>query len=383
MAGSTWLAAVAASIWLYLLAFRGRFWLLGEREEQAPPPPASWPSIIAVIPARDEAETLPLALASLLDQDYPGAFSIVVVDDHSSDGTAEAARALAASRQASNRVEVLSGSTLPAGWTGKLWAVSQGIAHAQLRAPNFLLLTDADIQYGPGAVRRLASRACAGGLALTSVMVKLRCASAAEKFLIPAFVFFFRMLYPFRWVNNPRARTAAAAGGCMLIEASALAGAGGVATVRSALIDDCALGALLKWRGPIWLGLSDGIISLRPYCTLADVGAMVTRSAYAQLGYSPLRLAGCILGMFLVFLAPPLLAVFAGGAGAVLGALAWLAMAAAFAPMSAFYRRSFFWGLALPAIAAAYLIFTIRSAIEHKLGRGGMWKGRAQAIPEA
>ena len=383
MAGSTVLAAAAASIWLYLLVFRGRFWLLGEREDRcAPSAPTLWPSTVAVIPARDEAELLPRTLASLLDQAYPGSFRIIVVDDQSSDGTPDAARAAAAASGASDRVEIIDSEPLPPGWTGKLWALSQGIAHAQRASPDFILLTDADIAYGAGALARLVARACAGRLVLTSVMVKLRCASAAETLLIPAFVFFFRMLYPFQWVNQPTARTAAAAGGCMLIRTEALAAAGGVAAIRAALIDDCALGARLKGQGPIWLGLSDSVRSLRAYPRFADVGDMVTRSAYAQLRYSPLLLLICVAAMALVYLAPPALAVMTTGSSSLLGAAAWAAMVLAFAPISVFYGRSPAWGVALPAIATLYLAFTIRSAVEHKRGRGGMWKGRAQAMPE-
>jgi hopene-associated glycosyltransferase HpnB len=384
MAGSTLLAALAASVWLWLLLFHGRFWRIEEREDREPrPEPTTWPSIVAIVPARNEADVVEASLASLLDQDYPGSFDVVLVDDDSADGTGAAARALAGRRGAAERVHILSGAPLPSGWTGKLWAVSQGVERARAHAPDYLLLTDADIAYGRGAVRRLAARAVADRLVMTSVMVKLRCESAAEKLLIPAFVFFFRMLYPFRRVNDPRAATAAAAGGCMLIRADALDAAGGVASIRAALIDDCALGARLKRQGAVWLGLSDDIVSLRPYPKLVDIGAMVSRSAYAQLRYSPLLLIGCLIGMTIVYLAPPLLALFGRGDARVLGVAAWAAMTLAFAPIARFYGRSALQGLALPVVAAIYLFYTIRSAVEHISGRGGMWKGRAQAIPEA
>lgn len=384
MAGSTVLAALAASIWLWMLCLRGRFWLLQEREEHNPrAEPTRWPTIVAVTPARNEADVVQASLASLLDQDYPGRIDIVLVDDDSTDGTSEAARRLAADRGAANRIDVMKGAPLPDGWTGKLWAVSQGVERARALSPDYILLTDADIAYEPGVLRRLAARACADRLALTTVMAKLRCESAAERWLIPAFVFFFRMLYPFRWVNDPTSRTAAAAGGCMLVDAKALENMGGVAAIRTALIDDCALGAQLKQHGSIWLGLSDQVVSLRPYPHVGDVCSMISRSAYAQLRFSPVLLALCVIGMTIVFLSPPLFAVFNTGAARWLGFAGWAMMTLAYAPMARFYGRSPLQGLTLPLIAAVYLWCTVRSAVEHLSGRGGMWKGRAQAIREA
>ena len=379
----TLLAALALATWVYLVAGRAGFWLVRERTEAiAAPEPAAWPSVVAVIPARDEADMLPATLPSLLRQDYPGSLRILLVDDHSSDGTAEAARAAAAELCASDRLETLAGAALPPGWTGKLWALAQGVAAAQALAPDFLLLSDADIAYGPSALRRLTALACARRLALTSVMAKLNVESAAERLLIPAFVFFFRMLYPFSRVNDPRSSTAAAAGGCMLVDREALRRAGGLEPIRSALIDDCALGARLKRVGPVWLGLSDEVRSLRRYPGFGDIARMVVRSAYAQLRYSPLLLALCAAGMALAYFVPPLLALFGSGPAAMMAGAAWLLMALAFAPMLVFYRRSILWGPALPLIAGLYLWFTFQSALEHRLGRGGMWKGRAQAIPE-
>ncbi|MGI8841769.1 MAG: glycosyltransferase [Caulobacteraceae bacterium] len=367
-------AALAA--WLYLLFGRGMFWLARERDDREPAAiaPATWPSVTAVVPARDEADVIARSIGSLLAQDYPGDFRIVLVDDNSTDGTASVARALGGG----GRLEVGAGAPLPAGWTGKLWAVSKGIE----RAPDadYLLLTDADIAHARDNVRRLVERAEAGGLVLASLMARLTVETWAERLLIPAFVFFFAMLYPFAWVNDPARRTAAAAGGCMLVRREALAAAGGIAAIRGEIIDDCALAARMKTRGPIWLGLTDRAASLRPYQTLGQIGRMVARSAYAQLRFSPWRLAATVVGMAVVYAAPPLLALFGAGAARWVAAAAWLVMALAFQPMLRFYRRSPLWGLALPAIGAHYGAFTVQSAVDTWRGRGGMWKGRAQAM---
>jgi hopene-associated glycosyltransferase HpnB len=245
------------------------------------------------------------------------------------------------------------------------------------------LLTDADIVHAPENLRALTQRAEAGGLVLTSLMAKLTVENWAERLMIPAFVFFFDMLYPFAWVNDPRRRIAAAAGGCMLARRDALQAAGGIEAIAGAIIDDCALGARMKAQGPIWLGLTNRARSLRPYADLAEIGRMVSRSAYAQLGFSPWLLTGTILGMCLVYLAAPALAIFAGGAARWIGLAAWLAMAAAYQPMLRFYGRSPLLGLAMPLIGALYTLFTLQSAIDVWRGRGGMWKGRAQALAGA
>src|SRR5215471_9841948 len=252
------LAMLALALWVYLMTARGGYWLAGDRDDRGgPAPPAVWPRVTAVIPARDEVETIGSTIRSLLGQGYPGTFSIVLVDDESSDGTAEAARAVAAAVGCSDRLTVLTGRPLPVGWTGKLWAVHQGVAQATAAVPppDYLLLTDADITYGPGALQSLVARAAAGGNVLASLMVKLRCESLAERIFVPAFVYFFQMLYPFGWVNQRDHPLGAAAGGCMLVRPHALAAAGGIAAIRGALIDDCALGAALKKQGPVWLGL--------------------------------------------------------------------------------------------------------------------------------
>lgn len=369
------LGLLALAIWLYLLAARGGFWLARDRDDIAPPAePARWPSVVAVVPARNEADVIARSIGSLLAQDYPGTFRVVLVDDGSSDGTAAAARALAGE----DRLAILTGAPLPAGWTGKLWAQAQGAKAAG--TPDYLLLTDADIGHAPDNLRALVARAEAGGHTLVSLMAQLSCGSWAERFLIPAFVFFFQMLYPFAWVSRPDRREAAAAGGCMLVRRSALEQAGGIAAIRAEIIDDCALGRRLKQVGPIRLSLTRRATSLRPYGGVADIGGMVSRSAYAQLHYSPRLLVGTVLGMVLTYLAAPALALFSGGWAQLAGAAAWLLMALSFQPMLRFYRVSPLWGLALPLIGATYTLFTVQSALQVWRGKGGMWKGRSQAM---
>ncbi|MBI4367250.1 MAG: glycosyltransferase, partial [Deltaproteobacteria bacterium] len=352
-------ASAALAVWAYLIAGRGGFWLAAERDDGGPAPSA-WPAVTAVIPARDEAQYVGETIASLLRQDYPGPFSIVLVDDQSTDGTAEIARHAAAA--ATDRLTILPSAALPAGWTGKLWAMKQGIEHAQKSEPTYLLLTDADIIYAPDALTRLVSQAQAEGLVLTSLMAKLRCESFAERALIPAFVFLFQMLYPFAWVKRRDRATAAAAGGCMLVRRDALCAAGGIEDIRGALIDDCALAHNLKTQGPIRLSLTERVRSIRAYAAVQDIRRMVARSAYAQLRYSPLLLTGTVAGMALTYLAPVLLALFSHGLAQTLGLLAWAIMAIAFLPMLWHYRLSPLWGPFLPAIALAYMAFTLDSA---------------------
>jgi hopene-associated glycosyltransferase HpnB len=368
------------AIWLYLLSGRGAFWLARERDHGSTAGKGFWPAIAAIIPARDEAECVGATVASLLRQDYPGEFTLILVDDQSRDATAQVARDAAAALGAGMRLNVLAGRALPSGWTGKLWAQQQGVEAAEAASPPpaYLLFTDADIVYGPDALKGLVARAQSGGYVLTSLMVKLRCVTLAERIFIPAFVFFFQMLYPFAWANDPRRATAAAAGGCMLVRREVLREAGGMAAIRSALIDDCALAKKLKASGPIWIGLTERVSSIRAYPALEDIRRMVSRTAYAQLNYSPLLLAGTVLGLTITYVAPVLLTAFAGGTARLLGIVAWLAMALAFQPTLRFYRVSMLWGLALPAIAAIYMAFTLDSAYQHARGRGGMWKGRAQ-----
>ena len=364
-------------VWLGMLAFRDGFWLARDTDEGMAPAPAHWPSVTAVVPARDEAAVIGQAIGSLIAQDYPGQFRIVLVDDGSSDGTAQIARE-AAAKLGSDRLTVIAGSAPPAGWTGKLWAMRNGIEQAGT-APDYLWLTDADIAHAPDTLRSLVARSEQDGLVLNSLMAELLCSTFAEKALIPAFVFFFQMLYPFRRVNRPTAKMAAAAGGCMLVKRQALSNAGGVAVIADAIIDDCAMGATMKRQGPIRLSLTLRSASIRPYGGWREVGMMIARSAYAQLGYSPLMLLGTLLGMGIVYVAPPLLALFGHGGAQIAGALAWAAMAICLQPMLRFYRRSPLWGLALPLIGMFYAGATWFSAWRHWQGRGGMWKGRAQA----
>lgn len=372
------LGGLVLAIWLYLIFCQGGFWMARETDRVSSPKPPIWPDVVAVVPARDEAEVIKRSIGSLLAQDYPGPFRIILVDDGSSDGTGQIARDCAAKQQLSAKLEVIEGSPPPPRWTGKLWAVARGVKQAGPSA-EWLWLTDADIAHDPNCLRELVARAVAEDLVLNSLMVRLRCDSLAERALVPAFVLFFQMLYPFARVNNPSSKVAAAAGGCMLVRRAEFEQAGGVATIASAIIDDCAVGGMMKAQGPVRLSLTQRSASIRPYGGWREIGAMIARSAYAQLGYSPLLLVGTILGMALVFLAPPSLAVFGHGPARWLGAVAWLLMAVSFQPMLRFYRRSPLWGIALPAIATFYGGATLMSAVHHWQGRGGMWKGRAQA----
>ena len=379
MAALVVLGVLPLIVWLGLVLGHGRFWTADQRDDRAAPAaPAVWPSVVAVVPARDEADVIARSIGSLLAQDYAGDFRVILVDDSSSDGTAAVACEEARRLGRTPRLDVITGEPLPAGWTGKLWAVHQGTLHAETYGPKYLWLTDADIGHAPDNLAALVSRAEAGGLVLTSLMAQLHCKTFAERFLVPAFVFFFQMVYPFARVNRP-GPTAAAAGGVMLAHREALKRAGGIASIRKALIDDCTLGALMKTQGPIWLGLTHRATSLRPYQTIGQIGRMVSRSAYAQLDYSPVKLIGVVLGMGLVYMAP-IAAILLGGAPAVLGLVTYLVMAFSFQPMLRFYRVSPLWGLALPAIGVAYTVFTVQSAVQMWRGRGGLWKGRAQAI---
>jgi hopene-associated glycosyltransferase HpnB len=377
----TALGLLVLAIWLVLVFARANFWRCRDRDDLSQPPePKEWPAIVAVVPARDEARVIATSIDSLLAQDYPGEFHILLVDDLSGDGTARIARERAAASLHPERLSVLSGARLPQGWTGKVWAMAQGAKEAREKfAPDFILFTDADIAHRRENLRDLVARAEAGGFGLVSLMATWRCQSAAEKWMIPAFTYFFQMLYPFRWVSDPRKKIAGAAGNCMLTRVDLLEKAGGIESIADALIDDCALGARMKSVGPIWLGLSHRLTSLRPYPRFADIRKMVARSAYAQLRFSPPLLAGAMLGLALTYFVPVLLAFFAPGVAGLCGIAAFVLMSVSFAPIQRFYGLPRWRALTLPLIAALYMVYTLDSALQYRRGRGGMWKGRAQA----
>ena len=371
------LAAVATlAIWLYLLFFRGGFWR--EFSRRSPHPVEDSPTaarIVAVVPARDEADVVGRAIASLAAQQAPGYFHIVLVDDHSSDGTAR----VAADAAPRDLLTVVTANPLPSGWTGKLWAVSEGVRHAAELRPDFVLLTDADIVHSPDTVAHLAARAQVEGHDLVSYMATLACLTPAERALVPAFVFFFFLLYPPAWIRDARRVTAGAAGGCMLIRYQTLEKIGGIAAIRGELIDDCALARAVKRAGGrVWLGLGETTHSIRPYRTFGEVGRMISRSAFTQLHHSSVLLAGTIAGLTLTYLAPPALTLFAPQPAAGMGALAWLLMSICYLPALQFYRRAWWAAPLLPLVAIFYAGATVHSASAYWSGAGGQWKGRVQ-----
>jgi hopene-associated glycosyltransferase HpnB len=367
----TLISLLSFAAWIYLLGFRGGFWRSGPGLEARAPTEIS--RVAVVVPAREEAASIRQSLTSLLTQDYRGELSVILVDDNSTDGTAE----IAASLDENGRLIVLRGAPLPLGWSGKLWAVHQGLAHERARAADYVLLTDADIVHGPGDVAALMAKAETEAIDLVSEMVRLNCVTLAERALIPAFVFFFQMLYPFEWVADPRKRIAGAAGGTMLVRRVALDRIEGVGRIRHQLIDDCALAQEMKSAGSkIWLGHAEGTVSLRVCSGSCDVWNMVARTAYVQLRHSFLLLMGCVVAMSLIYCAPPLLTFLAHGLPRLLGLLAWVLMATAFQPTLRRYQRSPLWGFALPGIGLFYLGATIASAVRHYAGRGGGWKNR-------
>ena len=378
------ISGLVLGIWVYLVLFHGRFW----RERPRPAPvegPKHWPEIAAIVPARNEAPVVGEAVRTLLQQDYPGKLRIILVDDESSDGTADIVRATAAELGAAERVRVIAGRPLPEGWTGKMWAVHQGMGELEdfSAGAKYVWLTDADIAHEPDSLRGLVARAEAGNLAMTSLMARLRTDTFAERALIPAYVYFFQKLYPFAWVNDPKRRMAGAAGGCMLVRRKTLKAAGGIAAIRNALIDDCALGKVLKKHGHIWLGLADGVRSLRGYPAWSDIWRLIARSAFTQLQHSLLVLALCVLGMALTFLAPPLLSIQSDLGVRAFGLAAWALMALSYLPTLIYHRQPVWWAPLLPLTALFYLVATIDSARRHLAGRGGEWKGRLQAQKQA
>lgn len=372
------IGAIAVAVWVYLIAFRGGFWHIARSDRPASTAPAR--KVVAVIPARDEADVIGGAIASLLAQDYGGSLDIIVVDDHSADGTGAVARTAAAAAGASDRVTIVRAAPMPRGWTGKLWAVRQGTALAARMRPDYLLLTDADIVHAPDNLRGLVARAETGGYDLVSLMVRLHCRGFWEQLLVPAFVFFFFKLYPPRWVADSARGIAAAAGGCMLLRPEALERIGGVDSIRDEIIDDCALARRVKSVGRVWLGIADETHSVRPYGSWRALWDMIARCAFAQLNYSAGTLLALMTAMAATYLAPPLLVLLSNDQPAMmLGAVAWLAMIGSFLPILKIYRCPPIVALLLPAIALFYMAATIGSAIQFWRGRGGAWKGRYQA----
>jgi hopene-associated glycosyltransferase HpnB len=370
------LSMLALAGWTYLMFFNGSFWR-PLTDEPFAPNLTSWPSVDIVVPARNEAETLPQSLPSLLNQDYPGEWRLILVDDHSGDGTAKIAEALSEKEGKKFRLSVVAAPDLSDGWTGKVAAMQAGVGESQ---SDYILFTDADIRHSPDSLRRLVARSKTDSLDLHSLMVKLRCVSVAEKLLIPAFIFFFALLYPFRRANDPVSKVAAAAGGTMLVKREALDRAGGLAKIKGALIDDCSLAKLIKTSGgKCRLSLTSRVFSQRPYPRFKDIHQMVARTAFTQLRYSGLLLLGTVLGLALLFLVP--MASFLAPTAATVwtGILGWLLMTYIYTPTVVFYGLSPFWGFTLPLAACLYLLATVDSARLYWLGKGGQWKKRVQA----
>jgi hopene-associated glycosyltransferase HpnB len=381
-------AWLGAATWIGLVLYRGRFWDARADGLRDAGDTADSPDVHAVVPARNEADVLDATLGSLLAQRYGGAFSLTLVDDRSEDATAAVASAAIARAGAEDRAQIARAQPRPEGWTGKVWAMAEGIAAARDRgaAPAYWWFTDADVEHDPDTLARLIATARAGDRALVSQMVELHCTTRTERLLIPAFVFFFRMLYPFAWVNDDRRATAAAAGGCVLVRDDALRAIGGIERIKDALIDDCALAAAVKADGGgLWLGLATRSRSIRAYRSVRAVWSMVARTAYTQLRYSPALLAGTVAGMVLLYYVP----VAATVAGlrrrradlALPGAIGWLAMQVAYVPTLRLYRLSPLRALTLPWAAMLYTAMTLDSARLHAAGRGGAWKGRTFSAP--
>ena len=375
----TVLAAIPMAIWLYLFFARGNFWQLQE-EKVEPIPRKRWPSVVAIVPARDEAETITRSVTSLANQDYSGEFTVIIVDDHSSDGTTELARKAAERSGATGRIALHAASEFPTGWTGKVWATNEGIVAAAGKSPDYFWFTDADIEHAPDTLRRLVSRAEADSLDLASLMAFLHAKTLPERLLIPPLLYFFLMLYPPSWVADPRARTAGAAGGCILLRRTALERIGGIAAVRNEVIEDCALARAAKASGgKIWLGLTKTSVSVRGYRSFAEVIDLIARVAFTQLRYSSLFLLGTLVGLFVTYLLPWVLFFAYPGEAWLLVDTTVALMAASFLVTVKFYGLSWPWALTLPVAALFYMYATCVSAVRYWLGRGGQWKGRAQA----
>jgi hopene-associated glycosyltransferase HpnB len=378
---ATALACLCLIAWCYLAAFHGLFWkpLLDEK----PQDPASWPSVTIIVPARNEAEALPQSLPTLLAQDYAGEWKIILIDDHSNDGTAEIAQKSAAKMSVADKLQILQAPPLAEGWTGKVAAMQTGVTQSQ---SDYVLFTDADIAHSKDSLRRLVANAVANRLDLASLMVKLSAQSTAEKLLIPAFVFFFAMLYPFRKIADPFSRTAGAAGGVMLVKRKALENSGGLPRIRAALIDDCSLARMIKDSGGdnggighVSLTLTNNVKSLRPYPHFRDIHNMIARTAFTQLRNSAFLLLGSVLGLCFLFFVPILFPLFTEWQAGLPALAAWVLMSALYLPMTRFYGLRSVWALTLPFAAFLYIIATIDSARRTWQGSGGQWKGRAQA----
>jgi hopene-associated glycosyltransferase HpnB len=381
-----WLAALSLAAWLYLVLAHGRFWLADQRLEGRDPEPARWPAVAAVVPARDEADVLPAVLRALLEQDYPGELRIHLVDDESTDGTGRVGEDLAKSHPRGARLRVVRTPPRPPGWVGKMWALASGVAAAREAgpAPDLWWLTDADVVHAPDTLRRLAAKAEAERLDLVSLMVKLESGTGLDVLLVPAFVYFFQKLYPFPRVNDPRSRTAGAAGGCVLLREPALVRIGGIEALRGEVIDDCALGRAVKRSGGrLWLGLASAERSIRGYAGLSGVWNMVARSAFTQLRHSTVLLVGTLAGLAILYLLPPLGVLTLPWHGDPLVAAAcagaWALQTASFAPTLALYGRGLAFGLLLPVAGALYAGMTFDSARRHWSRRGAEWKGRVAA----
>jgi hopene-associated glycosyltransferase HpnB len=433
------IASVSLVIWLYLTFARGTFWRVRNFDDDIAKheAPTTWPSVVAVVPARNEAATIRQAVTSLLQQNYPGEFSVIVVDDHSKDATAQLAQQAARDLTAESQIEIRNAPPLPQGWTGKLWALNSATGtparapttsipprstatsrtassnpSTPASVPTYYWFTDADILHGPDTLHRLVARAESNHLDLTSLMVLLQAKTLPERALIPAFLFFFLKLYPPSWIANPKAKTAGAAGGCILLRIEALHRIGGLAAIRTQVIDDCALAQAVKvahpplapvaqallpvlrrplsrnmqpsladqeFSGRIWMGLTRRSISLRAYNTFAEIRDMIARTAFTQLQYNPLLLLGTIAGMFLTYLAPIAMLFAHNPTTRILAASTWALMSLLYLPTLRFYSLSPLWAPLLPAVSAFYSYATVLSAARYYLGRGAQWKGRSQA----
>lgn len=380
LAGFTGAASLA--MWSYLLYFRAGFWRMEEASLRDSETRAN-AKIVVLIPARNEAPVIGQAVQSLLQQIYRGIVKIVIIDDNSSDGTRDLALQAAHALHRGHDLQVLSASPPPVGWTGKLWALSEGLRSVSSSEADYFLFADADIAHSPENLAQLVARAESANFDLVSLMVKLRCQSLPERSLIPAFLFFFFMLYPPAWVSRTDRRTAAAAGGCILIRPAVLADIGGISAIRGELIDDCALAKRVKEAGGrIFLGPTTRTHSLREYRSWCDIEQMIARTAFTQLDHSLALLIGTLFAMMIVFIAPPLL-LFLGGLPFILGAASWLLMSICFSPTLRLYKISRLRAPTLPAVALFYLAATVHSAVSYWLGRGGAWKGRLQDSPAA